>query len=368
MGRKSCEVYEEIIETRNMKRLIIADVKSPNFKGISTGHFFAVAQNYYELFKGHVETLIAGGPVYKIRFSEEQLLGLPYDVLLMREPSWRSKWKYLQNSRVLFRKAKGDTIVLQQGGVLSSFIALALFYHRTSRLFLIQYSKEGVDSWAKKMLYRIVRHKIDGVICPNEMVGEAYGKPFCIVPDYIYLGNNERSEIPYGDKKYDVCFVGRIEEEKGVLDVARKLAGTSRRMIIAGKVRDGSLAGQLEQVAASCDNIELHIGYVSDEVYYGYIRNSRFCILNYQGEYSRRSSGVVLDTVFNNVPIIGKRCKALDFIEKFGCGYIYDDLESLSLDEIMTEKNYNQYLANIALYKQKHVEYADKLRKFVGVK
>ena len=44
------------------------------------------------------------------------------------------------------------------------------------------------------------------------------------------------------------------------------------------------------------------------------------------------------------------------------------DLESLSLDEIMTEKNYNQYLANIALYKQKHVEYADKLRKFVGVK
>ena len=77
---------------------------------------------------------------------------------------------------------------------------------------------------------------------------------------------------------------------------------------------------------------------------------------------------MVLDTVFNNVPIIGKRCKALDFIEKFGCGYIYDDLESLSLDEIMTEKNYNQYLANIALYKQKHVEYADKLRKFVGVK
>ena len=99
MGRKSCEVYEEIIETRNMKRLIIADVKSPNFKGISTGHFFAVAQNYYELFKGHVETLIAGGPVYKIRFSEEQLLGLPNDVLLMREPSWRSKWKYLRSER-----------------------------------------------------------------------------------------------------------------------------------------------------------------------------------------------------------------------------------------------------------------------------
>ena len=35
-----------------------------------------------------------------------------------------------------------------------------------------------------------------------------------------------------------MCFVGRIEEEKGVLDVARKIAGTKFRMVIAGRVSD----------------------------------------------------------------------------------------------------------------------------------
>ena len=168
-------------------------------------------------------------------------------------------------------------------------------------------------------------------------------------------------------KKNDVCFVGRIEKEKGVLDVARKIAETKYRMVIAGKVRDIQLGEKLQALNSRCSNIELHIGYVTDEEYYGYIRNSRFCILNYQGEYSRRSSGVVLDTIFNNVPIIGKRCKALDFIAQFGCGYIYENLEELSLEGILTEQNYERYLTNIALYKQKHVEYAEKLMKFLGL-
>lgn len=350
-----------------MNRIIIADIKSPCLNGRSTGHYFTVAQNYYELFCSHVKTHVAGGPIYDTRFTAGQMLRLPYNCLLMCEPSWKSKLKYLMNARALFCQAKGDTIVVQQGGVLSSFIAIALFYHRKSRLFLIQYSREGVDNCGKRWLYRLVKHKIDGVVCPNEMVGEAYGRPFCVVPDYIYLDGNDIPDVSYKDKKYDVCFVGRIEEEKGVLDVAHKLAGTSRSMIIAGKVRDEDLAAKLEQIASSCKNIELHIGYVSDENYYGYIRNSRFCILNYQGEYSRRSSGVVLDTIFNNVPVIGKRCKALDFIHDFGCGYIYDDLDSLDLDTIMTEQNYDIYLHNIALYKQKHVEYAEKLMKFLGL-
>lgn len=350
-----------------MKRLIIADIKSPNFMGKCTGHFFAVAHNYYELFKENVETLVAGGPIYRQQFDKELLL-LPNDVLLSGESKLINKWKYFQNARALFREATGDTIVIQQGSVITSFIAIFMFYHRKSKIFLIQYSKEGFRSFLGRMLYKLCKSKIDGIICPNDMVGSAFGGvPYCIVPDYIYIGNNHGSSLSYADKKYDVCFVGRIEEEKGVLDVARKIAGTKYRMIIAGKVGDIKLDEKLRNVTSMCSNIELHSGYVSDEEYYGYIRNSRFCILNYQGEYSRRSSGVVLDTIFNNVPVIGKKCKALDFIAQYGCGYIYDNLDDLELDKILTARNYNLYLDNIAIYKKKHMEYAEKLREFLGI-
>ena len=350
----------------NNKRLIIADIKSPNFMGKCTGHFFAVAHNYYGLFKENVETLVAGGPVYRQQFKKE-LLSLPNDVLLCGESKFKNKWKYFQNARSLFHKAIGDTIVIQQGGVITSFLAIAMFYHRQSKLFLIQYSNEGLRSFLGRMLYKLCKSKIDGIICPNDMVGKVYERPYCVVPDYIYLDRKEQIDIPFCEKKYDVCFVGRIEEEKGVLDVARKIAGTKYRMVIAGKVRDSQLGEKLQALNSRCSNIELHLGYVTDEEYYGYIRNSRFCILNYQGEYSRRSSGVVLDTIFNNVPIIGKRCKAFDFIAQFGCGYIYENLEELSLEDILTEQNYERFLNNIALYKQKHVEYAEKLKKFLDV-
>lgn len=349
------------------KRLIIADIKSHTFNGKSTGHYFALAQNYYELFKDNIKTYIAGGPVYNARFRPEQLLHLPYNELSMQDSTFKSKWKYLLNAYKLFGHTKGNIIIVQQDGVLSSFVAIALFYHHKNRLFLIQYSNEGVNSCAKRLLYGLIKSKVDGVICPNGMVGKAYGRPFCVVPDYIYINSNEPCQIPYKDKKYDICFVGRIEEEKGVIDVAHKVAGTNRNMVIAGRVRDEGMAEKLHHIASSCHNIELHIGYISDTEYYGYIRNSRFCILNYQGEYSRRSSGVVFDIIFNNVPVIGSSCKALSFIKDYGCGYIYDNLDRLNIDEILTEHNYNIYIRNITVYKQKHTEYAEKLKRFVGV-
>ena len=79
MGRKSCEVYEEIIETRNMKRLIIADVKSTNVNGKSSGHYFSLAQNYIDLYESEFEVKVAGGPVYQTAFDEVRLFRLPYD-------------------------------------------------------------------------------------------------------------------------------------------------------------------------------------------------------------------------------------------------------------------------------------------------
>lgn len=176
-----------------------------------------------------------------------------------------------------------------------------------------------------------------------------------------------KSDNNYNSKTYDVCFLGRIEEEKGVLEAAKVIAQTNYKMIIAGKVRSESLANELREVCSSCNNIELHIGYLPDEDYHRYISQSRFCILNYQGEYSRRSSGVVFDFLFKNVPIIGKRCRALNFIKEFNVGLIYDSLAALDLDKVLTEQNYNMYVGNIANYKEKHKEYRNKLAAFLGI-
>ncbi|WP_036877784.1 glycosyltransferase [Xylanibacter oryzae] len=349
-----------------MNRLIIADIKSQNSNGRCIGHYFAVAHNYYELFKDYVETLIAGGPIYQQQF-KENLLCLPFDACVNEDSFLKCKLHSLKNSKELFKEAKDDIIVLQHASAATVILSIVMFFHRKSKLFLIQYNDEAINTLFKRMMYKLAKKKINGVICPNENIGNLFGLPYCVVPDYIFNSKCKSDVIPFTEKKYDVCFVGRIEKEKGVIDVAKKIAGTKYKMIIAGNIRVPYLKRELEKICQKCDNISLHIGYLSDNVYYGYINDSRFCILNYQGDYSNRSSGVVLDTIFHDVPVIGLDCKALDFIKLFNMGHVYDDLKNLDLDRVLTEKNYNEYLKNIELYKLKHIEYKGKLVRFLGL-
>ena len=60
-----------------MKRIIIADVKSFNRNGKSTGHYFSVADNYLDIFKNRCDVIVAGGPLYKKKYNK--LLQLPFD-------------------------------------------------------------------------------------------------------------------------------------------------------------------------------------------------------------------------------------------------------------------------------------------------
>lgn len=346
--------------------LYIADLRSNCSNGISTGHFFPVAAMYQQLFKDCCNVVVAGGPVYKNRFKDDELLPLPYNVC---GTTLKDKWHTMKNAIKLFKEAKGQTIVIQQGTVVTAFIAIALFYHRTSKLFMIQYSNEGVRSFFKRVLYKFAKNKIDGMICPSDEIGRAYGIPYCVVPDYIYTGTTENAQ-PCGaeSKKYDFCMVGRIVEEKGIAEVAEKFTNTPYKIVIAGKVHPKELEEKIKTICSGASNIELHLGYVSDEVYANILSCSRYAILNYQGEYSKRSSGVVFDTLFAGLPVIGKKCSALQFVEDNNVGFLYSDLSDLTEDvlkKLMDVSAYNTFKDNIDIYKQKHLEYRNKLCQFI---
>ena len=138
------------------KTLYIVDLRSHCVNGISTGHFFSVAAMYQQLFDNSYDVVVAGGPVYKKRFKDEELLLLPYNIC---GATLKDKWRTMKNAIKLFKKAKNQTIIIQQGTVITAFIAIALFYHRTSKLFMIQYSNEGVRSFFKRLIYRFAKNK-----------------------------------------------------------------------------------------------------------------------------------------------------------------------------------------------------------------
>lgn len=348
------------------KYLIIADIHSNNNKGICTGHYIPLARMFYVVFNKIVHTRIASGPIYQKSFDGDKLLNLPYDMIAGAN-FLKNRIKAMVNSCVLFKKAKGDTIILQDGRPVTNHIGIALFYHGKSKLYLIKYTTNGLNSLSGRLLWKIIKSRVDGIICPNEEVGKAFGRPYCVVPDYIYTGEDKKCPIDYKSKTYDLCVVGRLNKDKGVVETAKRLNGTRYKVLIAGQAND-SYTEELKLACQGCDNIDLRLGYVSDEDYTRYINESRYCILNYQGEYSNRSSGVVFDIIFSGVPVVGNSCKALQFVEDYNIGHIYDNVESLSFENLFDVDKYETYLENINKYRQLHKEYYKKLSAFIGIK
>lgn len=349
---------------RRMKRVIIADIDSRlSKKGLMGGHGLAVASMYSNIFEKVCDVKIAGGQGYAKHF--KNYVPLPSDARTGGN-FIINKIRNLCNLYSLFRNNADSTIILQSCAVLTAYIGIFLFKKKRTKLFMIQYESRTIRSPFQKLLYACIKKHVNGIICSIESVGNAFGRPYCLVPDYIYTGTFSHEEpIPYTQKTYDFCMVGLIFPGKGTEEAAEKLAGKPYQVLIAGAPYTEEVRLHLEKVAASCRNIHLCMGYQSDEAYHQHITRSRYCLMNYTDTYSERSSGVVLDALFRGVPVIARRCAAVRMVDEFNMGTLYEDLDMVSLDSQFSETQYEEYLRNIARYKEAHKAYEEALIRFV---
>lgn len=346
-----------------MKDIIIADIKSQEIGGKVYGHYVPVAKNYVEIFDGIANIKVAAGPVFLKYFTKERILRLPFNNSSDR---FVEKIKTFINAISLFYRGTGKTIVLQQSTTATSFVAIALFYWWTGKLYLIQYNTDGVSSWLKRLLYSFAKRKIDGFIVPNKRVGKAYERPFCEVTDYIKIKSNEKT-LSYIDREWDFGLIGTIFKDKGVVEAIEYFGKTDCRVIVAGNVAEPELVKPIENLKEKYPNIEFRLGYVEDSVFKDLIRKCRYCMLNYRGTYFDRSSGVVLDIIFNHTPVIGTKCVALKMIEEEGLGTVYEDISELNTSKLLSEEYHNGLVSAIDSYFDKQECHKQRLIKFLGL-
>ena len=348
-----------------MNRIIIADICSANNKGKSSGHYFSVAQNYIEMFGEDFNIYVAGGPVYKQDFYNTHM-ELPYDHIV-GESSFIEKWHELINCWHLFRHTKGDIIIFQSVSLITTYIAILLFYYGGNKLFFIQYYSESINSKLKKSLWTLIQKRVNGIICSSDRVGKSFGIPYQVVTDYVYTKKETMQALSYRDREYDLCLVGGIFRDKGQVEALRAFRGKGLKVLIAGKANEEGLEQEIAQIIKEDSNIEAHIGYVSYDDYYRYIRQSKYCVLNYSGTYNDRSSGVVLDIIFNNTPVLGHKCGALQLIADNELGYIYDSLDKIDFNTLFSPDKYDIYCKNISNYLSKQKEYIIELKTFLKI-
>lgn len=353
-------------------KVYIVDILSNNNYGKCTGHYIPVAKNYLSLLYPGSDVTISAGRIYGDSFMENQMLWLPYSIS-SKPGLWnniKGKIQSLINCYYFFQHADENSIVIwQQSTAVTSCVGLWLLCRRRDlRIYMIQYSQTALNSKLKRFIYDRAKSKITGFICPNDSVGKAYKLPYCVVPDYIYTGDNECDKaISFEDRRYDFCIVGRFNKDKGVVETIERLKDSRYKVIVAGRPDSEVYGNLIKEAVDNCSNIELHLGFIESDDYNNYIRNSKYCILNYQGEYSIRSSGVVYDIIFNGVPVIGSRCSALQFVEDNEIGHLYESLNDIQIENLMNTKQYEIFMQKISIYRNFHKNYIKKIQDFLGL-
>ncbi|UZQ50357.1 hypothetical protein [Clostridium kluyveri] len=346
-----------------MKRLIIADVQSMNNNGRSIGHYFTVAANYNEIFSKDYDVFIAGGPVYYSNY--KHMVKLKYDTYSLAS-LLINKLKIIKNCFDLFSQVSNAIIIFQCSSIATAYLGIALCPCNIN-VYMIQYNTLGINSKLKRFLFKLAKGNIAGTICPSEKIGEAYGLPYCVVPDYILTQNRFKSIHFTNDHvDYDFGVFGIITWSKGVIEVAAYFAHTNYRLIIAGHPSDNDIKEELINICADSPNITVIFDYLTTRKYNSYIKGSKYCILNYTEDYSQHSSGVVFDILFNGKPVLGRKCKFLSFITENHIGVVYRKLDELPLDELLREDIYHLYLENIKKYLENHRNYEQTLIDFIG--
>ena len=117
--------------------IILADVKSYNIHGKSSGHYIPLARNYMEIFKDE-RFFVAGGPVYSQYIDEAHYFKLPFDSINGKN-TLLNKLNVLRNCLFLLSKTNSsDKIIIQHSGASTTFLGIALFAKRKSNIYVIQ--------------------------------------------------------------------------------------------------------------------------------------------------------------------------------------------------------------------------------------
>lgn len=340
--------------------VVIADISSIKMNNTIYGHYGKVARMYLNLLGKNARA--AGGPVYKNRFADSERVDLPYDFELssMGTKKGRRRFKIysIKNGIHLFKTVKNSVIVCQPYSFLSWMTAILLTKKR-NKIYLIEYRNE-LDKKLNRILFKLAKRKIDGVLCPNDKVGRTFGLPYLVLTDYIY----DKTEMPPHSEnaKYDFGVIGIMSRDKDVADVVKTFTGTDYKVLIAGH-----FGGRKDEVCGQyTDNITVVDKYLTNEEYEQAFSDSDCIVLPYGDAYKNQSSGVIFDVLFRAKPVITKDFESFGFVKDSGAGVLYNHtLAELDFEKVTSKENKEKMYANVCRFIEQNKAQREKLAEFL---
>ncbi len=339
--------------------IVIADLASISKDGRPFGHYEYVSEMYQKILRDK-DVRIANG--YKnLESKNDNVLQLDRYVDLTDHSGFlkiKNFMTVLHNGRQLFKDTQGGIFILQPYSMLGNLLSL-FFAKKDQKVFLIEY-KYRVRTGLEKIIYHFAKSRISGFICSLDEVGKNYGLRYIVLPDYIYV----REEDPIKtEKKYDFGVVGRITDNKDVETVIKTINNSNYSLIVAGDFSDKE---RYRSIAAENHNKKIKIidSYLDNVEYGRIVSECRYIILPYKEYYKGTSSGVVYDTIFSGVPVIIPSYDTFKFVSEYGIGIQYEgSFASIDLEDAMNSRD--NYELSIGNYLKENSESAERLKKFL---
>lgn len=332
-------------------KIKIIDYIGNSFNNIPIGHPKKVIEQFYNILSDDFDVELVLPEIYMDDFEID--LKVPYYQKIENNKSILKKLystfkKFLNIVDVV--KSTEDELLFFVNIDITLFVSL-IFVSRTKKIAIVNYTNYesntgNIKSLVKKYIYRIVKDKILLEFSTFNVMSDKF------IPDYYFISNDQK---PERSPEVDLLVIGTINEAKDVISLIQNTVNTNLALRVVGKFYDENYYEEVLKCSYNASNITILNKYLSEEEYRDEISRTKYVVLPYRMDiYNNLTSGVFLDAIYNNKPII---CPKTPFFEQFidsNIGIIYSKMNDL--EGLIELHSYNESLINIEELQKRYSE------------
>ena len=349
-----------------MNRITLVDyIGYCDSKGEVTGHTAKTLQETKEMLSDSYDVSMVVTPPYA-RFFDNSCIAsvLPYESSPQRQSSkFKKIGLYIKKIRAVRNIVNNESTVWFVNTDFWLYVGLLFSKKKKGQKifatnYLDFYSKKNL----KNFIYNCAVKKINCVFHTNV---ELKRDKHQYVPDY-WFDKRKYDKYFVKEKQKDVYICGEINEGKDIIGAIEAFNANGESLIICGKF--ASQSTYKEVVTKAQDNIKIRNARLDDSAYYSELAKHEFVLLPYKKEnYSNRSSGVVLESIFLGNIVIGPKF----LLQQLGiAGIEYEsirDLKNLKISKVKEERKHyikkqNEAITNRYSYEYVKTVYMDRLK------
>ncbi len=331
------------------KLIYIIDYIGNSYNAEPIGHPLKSIKQVDDLLRGEYRVRNAVPLIYENKIEIDIKLDYYVDISDKESESFyrvRSLIKKIKNLKKIFNL--NDGILFFVNTDITLFLYL-IFSNKRRKIITINFNNYlAMNSFTgklKKIIFKLANEKVNLQFNTYDLKSREF------IPDFYYDSDRNRENI-LQNKEVDFLVIGTMNEAKDLIGIMNAVSNTNYSLRIIGKFYSDIYYNTILHYANNSKNITIVNKYLENDEYHYEILKAKFVILPYDiNIYKNITSGVFLDAIYNNTPIIAPLTPFFQQFQLMKIGIIYNDMSEII--DLIKSIDYEELKRNISIFKEK---------------